>query len=77
VQAQLDTLKVMLHHDLDHDLDLNRKAISEYLATEILQRYYYDRGSIIESLKHDADVDTAATVLNDVARYRTILGKHK
>ena len=73
VQAQLDTLKVMLKHDLNHDLDLNRATISEYLASEILQRYYYDRGAIIEALKHDAELDSAATVLNSPERYKGIL----
>lgn len=73
VQAQLDSLKVTLKHDLNHDLDQNRKTISEYLASEILQRYYYNRGATIEALKHDADLDTAAAVLGDKARYREIL----
>ena len=73
VQAQLDSLKVTLKHDLDHDLDQNRKTISEYLASEILQRYYYNRGAIIEALKHDADLDTAAAVLGDRSRYKEIL----
>ena len=73
VQAQLDTLKVMLKHDLNHDLDLNRATISEYLASEILQRYYYDRGAIIEALKHDAELDSAAIVLNSPERYKGIL----
>ncbi len=78
VQAQLDSLKVTLKHDLNHDLDQHRKTISQYLAGDILQRYYYDRGSIIETLKHDADLDSAATVLNAPERYRSILsGKAK
>lgn len=75
VQAQIDTLKVMLKHDLNHDLDLNRKTISEYLASEILQRYYFERGAIIEALKHDAELDTAAAVLNTPGRYKAILSK--
>lgn len=73
VQAQLDSLKVSLKHNLDHDLDQNRKTISEYLASEIMQRYYYDRGAIIEALKHDADLDSAAVVLNTPGRYSSIL----
>jgi carboxyl-terminal processing protease len=78
VQAQLDSLKVTLKHDLNHDLDQHRKTISQYLAGDILQRYYYDRGSIIETLKHDADLDSAATVLNAPERYHSILsGKAK
>lgn len=75
VQAQLDTLKVMLRHDLDHDLDLNRATISEYLASEILQRYYFERGAIIEALKHDRELDSVAAVLNTPARYKAILGR--
>lgn len=77
VQTQLDTLKVMLRHDLDQDLNLNRKTISEYLASEILQRYYFERGSIIEALKHDQDLDSAAAVLDTPGRYREILSAPK
>lgn len=73
VQAQIDSLKVTLKHDLNHDLDLNRKTISEYLASEILQRYYFDRGVIIEALKHDQDLDSAAAVLDTPERYDAIL----
>lgn len=75
VQAQLDTLKVMLRHDLNHDLDLNRATISEYLASEILQRYYFERGAIIEALKHDRELDSVAAVLNTPARYKAILSR--
>lgn len=77
VQAQLDSLKVMLKHNLDHDLNLHREAISEYLASEILQRYYYERGAIIEALKHDQDLDSVASVFNTPNRYKQILSKPK
>lgn len=73
VQAQLDTLKSTLHHDLQRDLDFNRQIISQYLASDILERYYYDRGSIIETLKHDQALDSAAVVLHNPERYKSIL----
>ncbi len=73
VRAQLDTLKATLRHDLDHDLDLNREWISRYLAGEILQRYYFSRGATIEALKHDQDLDSAASVLQTPGRYGEIL----
>ena len=73
VQAQLDTLKSTLHHDLQRDLDFNRQIISQYLASDILERYYYDRGSIIETLKHDQALDSAAVVLHNPKRYKSIL----
>lgn len=77
VQAQMDTLKNLLRHDLNHDLDLNRKAISQYLAGEIVERYYSERGGIIQALKTDIELDSAATVLHSPERYRSILAPAK
>lgn len=77
VQAQLDTLKASLRHNLDHDLDLNREWISRYLAGDILQRYYFSRGATIEALKHDQDLDSAAAVLQAPARYKELLSPRR
>lgn len=73
VQTQIDLLRRMLTHDLQHDLDQNRQMISEYLGPEIVQRWHGGRGSIIQSLKHDQDLDSAAAVLHDLSRYKAIL----
>lgn len=70
---QFDILASMLRHDLNRDLDLNRKAISPYLASEIVSRYYHNRGEIINALRTDATVDSALTVLSS-PRYNEILG---
>ena len=77
VQAQMDTLKNLLRHDLNHDLDLNRKAISQYLAGEIVERYYSERGGIIQALKSDMELDSAAAVLHSPERYRSNLAPVK
>ena len=63
----------MLKHNLNRDLDNNRKEISELLANEIIKRYYYQKGQIIESLKNDIALDSAAVILNDLNAYRKIL----
>ena len=73
VQAQFDALEKMLRHDLDKDLDTHRKDISKYLSEEIVLRYYYQKGRIIESLRTDIVVDSAANVLLDEAKYKSIL----
>ena len=73
VQAQFDALEKMLRHDLDKDLDTHRKDISKYLSEEIILRYYYQKGRIIESLRTDIVVDSAANVLLDGAKYKSIL----
>ena len=73
VQAQIDTLRASLRHDLGHDLDINRREISEFLEGDILQRYYYSRGATIAALRHDQDLDSAAAVLHTPGRLETYL----
>lgn len=75
VQARIDGLRSLLQHDLEHDLNLNRALIASYLGPEMVMRWHGTRGSIIQTLKTDQDVDSAANVLHDQARYRRILGK--
>jgi carboxyl-terminal processing protease len=75
VQSQIDILRKMLQHNLEHDLDQNRAVISTYLAPELSMRYHGQRGSIIQTLKTDEDLDSVAIVLHDAPRYKRILGK--
>ena len=50
-----------------------KKEIAEYLASEIAVRYYYQKGRICSQLAIDPDIATAKEILNDTARYRSIL----
>ena len=43
------------------------------LAIEIVKRYYYQRGSIIEQLKDDPDLKEAVKILGDADAYRSML----
>ena len=67
------SLEKKLTHNLDRDLDHFAKDIKEMIAVEIIKRYYYQRGSIIQQLKDDADLKEALRVLGDSARYKGIL----
>lgn len=73
VQSQIDALKRMLHHDLDRDLDIQRKDIARYLGTELMRRYYFNQGTYEFLIRDDADLERAAAVLNDEAEYRRLL----
>lgn len=77
INAQFEILEKMLKHNLNRDLDNNRKEISELLANEIIKRYYYQKGQIIENLKNDNALDSAAVILNDLNVYRKILSPVK
>ncbi len=72
-KAQFDALEGLLRHNLDKDLDNNRKAINEILSDEIVGRYYYQKGQVIDNLKYDEALDRATAILNDPQAYRKIL----
>lgn len=72
--AEFDRLAALLKHDLDRDLDINRKNLTPYIAEEILMRYYFKRGAAAYSLRDDEAVDSAATILT-TPRFNQILGK--
>ena len=71
--AEFDALEKKLTHNLDHDLEYFAKDIKMMIAIEIIKRYYYQRGAIIEQLKDDDDLEAAIKVLNSPAEYRRIL----
>ena len=51
----------------------NKKEISEYIASEIVSRYYYQKGRIQQDLKNDIDVKKAIQILTDIEEYNKIL----
>lgn len=72
-QKQFEALEACLNHDLDRDLETFRDEIGQLLSIEIVKRYYYQKGEIIESIKDDKDLTEACTILNDTQRYSQIL----
>ena len=66
-------LEKKLTHNLDRDLDHFATDIKKMIAVEIIKRYYYQRGSIIQQLKDDADLAKARSILCDTVAYRQML----
>lgn len=72
--AAFDSLQKLLIHDLDRDLDTHRPEIEEYLGSEIMGRYYYDRGKTAYMLRNDKAFRAAREIL-DSRLYNGILGR--
>ena len=70
---EFKTLENKLKHNLDRDLDYFSKDIKKMIAEEIIKRYYYQEGAIIQQLKDDKDLDEAVKVLTNPERYQQIL----
>lgn len=72
-EAQFKVLERLLKHDLNHDLDTHRKDISAIISAEIMKRYYFQRGQIIDALKYDITIDKVVEVMSKDGEYEKIL----
>lgn len=70
---EFKALEEKLKHNLDHDLDYFSKDIKSMIAVEIIKRYYFQRGSIIQQLKDDDDLKAALKILGDQPKYKEML----
>jgi C-terminal processing peptidase-3. Serine peptidase. MEROPS family S41A len=66
-------LEAKLTPNLDRDLDRFKDQITELLSAEIVKRYYYQKGELIQSLKKDKVLDKALEVLGNPSLYQTTL----
>lgn len=80
IESIADDIEVMIkkvHSDKAIDLQKNREDISELLKSEILTRYYYEKGRIEGLLEDDKEVKAAVEILSDKGRYNNILTHRK
>ena len=75
IKAEYEALAKTLSHDKKQDLIKNKAEIKKMLQTEIISRYYFQKGRSINDMQDDAEVKEAISVLYDAARYNKILGR--
>lgn len=73
--AAFNALEARLKPNLDRDLDRYKEDIKKLIATEIVKRYYYQEGALIESLKDDKTLQKALEVLADRELYKKTLSR--
>lgn len=70
----LDALKPLLTQSVDHDLDAKREEVGEYLESEIVGRYHYDKGKLLHELRTDKALKKAEEILSDKKALAEMLG---
>lgn len=70
---EFSALEQKLSHNLERDLDYFAKDIKNMIAQEIVKRYYFQRGGIVQQLKDDDDLREAVKVLGDLTKYKEML----
>jgi len=68
-----NALEAKLTPDLERDFDRFKPEVKKVMAGEIVKRYYYQRGQMIENLKEDETLSKAIEVLADPELYRKTL----
>lgn len=71
--ATFAALEARLKPNLDRDLERYKDDIKKIIAAEIVKRYYYQEGEMIENLKGDKTLAKALEVLADRELYRKTL----
>lgn len=66
-------LEVKLTPDLERDFDRNKEQVKKLLASEIVKRYYFQKGELMENLKEDKALQRAVEVVVDRDLYNKTL----
>lgn len=76
-KAEFTALSNKLSHDRNQDIANNKAEISRLLANEIVSRYYYQKGRVVNKLSNqDEDLKKANELLGtNSASYKSILKK--
>ena len=73
IATEYNALIAKLEVNKKDDLNKFKSEIKELITSEIVSRYYYQKGRIIATLQFDKDVEEAIKVLKDKKRYDNIL----
>lgn len=71
---EYDALMKKVKASKEKDLELYEKQIRDLLQNEIISRYFYQKGRIINAFQTDEAIEKAIKVLNDKKEYNKILG---
>jgi carboxyl-terminal processing protease len=75
IKTEYEALAKSLSTDKKQDLLKNKVAIKKALQTEIVSRYYYQKGRAVNDMKDDDEVKQAIELLNNDSKYKAILTK--
>lgn len=76
-KGEFEALEKKLTHNLDKDLDYFASQIKDLISIEIVKRYYFQRGAIVQQLKSDEVLEKAIGILKDKAAYDKILSPNE
>ena len=73
IQTQIITLKEQIQHQKVADLQRYSGEIKLMLQESIIERYYFQEGTIKAMLAHDQAIEHACVILEDTKQYQAVL----
>ncbi len=73
ISDEYNELIMKLEEKKKDDLNKFKDEIKAIIASEIVSRYYYQKGRIIANLKYDDDIKAAINILKNNNKYNSIL----
>ena len=61
-----DKREILIHH---------KDQLDKLITKDIVTRYFYQKGKIINGIQNDDEVKTAIKILTDPSRYKKVLSK--
>lgn len=72
-KEEFDALEKKLSHNLAKDLDYNKEILKQVLTADLVAVYYYQRGTVENSLQFDKQWKRTVELLRNLDEYRKIL----
>jgi len=73
IKEKIEALKNEIKHDKEHDIIKFKDEIKQVLESDIVSRYYLQRGTIEYSFNYDVDVKEALHLFSNMDEYQKIL----
>ncbi|HEY0244786.1 MAG TPA: S41 family peptidase [Mucilaginibacter sp.] len=73
IQAEYDNLKAKLASSKKNDLQQHKDEIKQVLESEIISRYYFDKGRYETNFKYDKELSRAVKTMQDKPQLAAIL----
>ena len=73
ISEEFNMLMEKIKFNKENDLENHKEEIKEFLSNEIVSRYYYQEGRIIDRLKYDKDIDEAIRLFKNKNEYHSLL----
>ena len=71
--SEVEALEQRIEDEAALAIDANKELIISRIEENIATRQHYQKGKFFQKLKNDTEISTAVDILNDPAKYKSIL----